>query len=420
MPTSASPGRATLHTDDLDLEVAKLRARGATTANASFGSWSWETRRASDAHLAVRVDDASIATNDAQNRTLVRVRGLSLDAYAKDVDVADPLRSFHAAIAMPGGQVVDEVFLRAYLPEGNEMHIEHPQAHFDVRCDVDVNDHRAAGTLEVHANRVALAFRDLHLVADVSAHGRVHDWDWPGGNLAIDAARVDLRNIAVAHASNAAAVTIAHVGVAVSSPRFSFSDPLARARLAVAIEDGKVNDPTAIDEFLPKESTFTFVSDEGSFGVDLTADVTKHVAAGKLAVTARGMGIAGDKLLVAGDVRIDAAVERWDFDRQTIGVEDAEVAVEHVHGALVRTVKAADFTADRIALTVNGASFDLAHPSLRGVDYRLRVGRADLHDARVFNALLPGEDALRLRVGERADFRRRRALAHEADGRGMG
>jgi hypothetical protein len=122
--------------------------------------------------------------------------------------------------------------------------------------------------------------------------------------------------------------------------------------------------------------------------------VTKHVAAGKLAVTARGMGMAGDTLLVAGDVRNDAAVERWDFDRQTIGVEAAEVAAEHVHGALDRTAKNADFTADRIALNVNAASFDLAHPSLRGVDYRLRVGRADLHDARVFNALLPKEEKL--------------------------
>jgi hypothetical protein len=392
-------GRATLRTDDLDLQVAKVRARGATSVNASFGSWSWETRHASDAHLAIRVDDASIATSDALARTLVRVRGLSLDAHGKDVDVADPLRSFHAAIRMPGGQVIDEVFLRAYLPEGDEMHVEHGQAHFDARCDVDVEDHRAAGTLEVRADRVALAFRDLHLVADVFARGAVHDWDWPRGDLAVDAARVDLRNIGVAHASSAAAVTIAHVGLAVSSPRFSFSDPLARARLAVTIEDGKVNDATAIDEFLPGGSTFTFVSDAGSFGVNLAADVTKHVAAGKLVVTARGMGIAGEKALVAGDVRIDAAVERWDFDRQTIGVEAAEVTVDHVRGALDRTVKVADFTADRIALTVDGASFDLAHPSLRGVDYHLRVGRADLHDARVLNALLPGEKLFAVESG---------------------
>ena len=128
--------------------------------------------------------------------------------------------------------------------------------------------------------------------------------------------------------------------------------------------------------------------------------MTKHVAAGKLAVTARGMGIAGEKVFVAGDVRIDAAVERWDFERRTIGVEaQAEVTVDHVHGALDRTVKAADFTADRIALSMNAASFDLAHPSLRGVDYRLRVGRVDLHDARVFNALLPGEKIFAVESG---------------------
>jgi hypothetical protein len=392
-------GRATLNTNDLDLQVAKVRARGATTANASFGSWSWETRHASDAHVAIRVDNASIATVDAPTRTFVRVESLSLDAQGKDIDVADPLRSFHAAIRMPGGEVIDQVFLRAYLPEGDEMHIEHGQTHFDARCDVDVKDHRAAGTLEVRADRVALAFRDLHVVADVFAHGMVHDWDWPRGDLAVDAARVDLRNIGVAHVSSAAAVTIAHVGVAVSSPRFSFSDPLARARLAVAIEDGKVNDPTAIDEFLPRGSTFAFVSDAGSFDVHLAADVTKHVAAGKLAVVARAMGIAGEKLLVAGDVGIDAAVERWDLDRQTIGVEAAEVTVDHVRGALDRAAKTADFTADRIALTVSAGSFDLAHPSLRGVDYRLRVARADLQDARVFNALLPREKIFAVESG---------------------
>ena len=123
------------------------------------------------------------------------------------------------------------------------MHVEHGQAAFDARCDVDVKDHRAAGTLEAHAARVALAFRDLHLVADVSAHGVVHDWDWPRGDVAIDAARVDLRNIGVTHASSTAAVTIAHLGVAVSSPRFSFSDPLARARLAIAIEGRKGERP---------------------------------------------------------------------------------------------------------------------------------------------------------------------------------
>lgn len=392
-------GRATLLADDLDLQIAKVRGRGATTVDASFGSWSWETRHASDARLAIRLDDASIATIDAPARTLVRVRSVSLDAHGEDIDVADPLRSFHAAIAMPGGEVIDEVFLRAYLPEGDEMHIEHGQAHFDARCDVDVTDHRAAGMLEVRADRVALAFRDLHLVADVFAHGVVHDWDWPRGDLAVDAARIDLRNIGLARASSPAAVTIAHLGVAASSPRFSFSDPLARARLAVAIEDGKVNDPTALDEFVPKGSTFTFVSDAGSFDVDLAADVTKHVAAGKLAVIARGMGIAGEKLLVAGDVRMDAAVERWDLDRQTIGVEAAEVTVDHVRGALERTARAADFTADRIALTVNAASFDLAHPSLRGVDYRLRVGRADLQDARIFNALLPREKIFAVESG---------------------
>ncbi len=123
------------------------------------------------------------------------------------------------------------------------------------------------------------------------------------------------------------------------------------------------------------------------------------MAAGKLAVTARGMGIAGQKVIVAGDVRIDAAVERWDFERQTLGVEAAEVTVDHVHGALDRTMKTADFTADRIALSVNAASFDLAHPSLRGVDYRLRVGRADLHDARVFNDLLPDEKIFAVESG---------------------
>ena len=392
-------GRATLNTNDLDLQVAKVRGRGATTVDASFGSWSWETRHASDARLAIRLDDASIATIDAPARTLVRVRSVSVDAHGNDIDVADPLRSFVAAIRMPSGQVIDEVFLRAYLPEGDEMHIEHGQARFDARCDVDVKDHRAAGTLEVRADRVGLAFRDLHLTGDVSAHGMVHDWDWPRGDLAVDAARVDLRNIGLAHASSAAAVTITHLGVAVSSPRFSFSDPLARARLAVAIEGGKVNDSTALDEFVPKGSTFTFVSDPGSFDVHFAADVTKHVAAGKLAVVARGMGIAGEKLLVAGDVGIDAAVERWDFDRQTIGVEAAEVTVDHVRGALDRTAQSADFTAERIALNVNAASFDLAHPSLRGVDYRLRVARADLQDARVFNALLPREKIFAVESG---------------------
>ena len=110
-------GRAKLHTNDLDLQVAKVRARGATIVDASFGSWNWETRHASDAHLAIRVDDASIATSEAPTRTLVRVRVLSLDAHGKDIDAADPLRAFDAAIAMPSGQIsTDEVFLRERTP----------------------------------------------------------------------------------------------------------------------------------------------------------------------------------------------------------------------------------------------------------------------------------------------------------------
>jgi len=391
-------GRATLRADDLDLEIAKVRARGATTLDASFGSWSWATRHASDARLTVRVDDASIATSGAPTKTLVRVRGLSLDARAADVDVGDPLRSLHAAIALPEGDVVDEVLLHAYLPEGDEMHIEHGHARFDANCEVDVKDHRAAGTIEVRADRVGVAFRDLRLVADLSARGRVHDWDWTRGDLAVDDARVDLGRIGIARASKPA-VTIGHVRVAATSPRFSFSDPLGRVRLAVAVEDGKVSDPSAIDAFLPEGSTFTFVADDGAFGIELDADVTKRVAAGKVAVIARGMGIGGKKLLVAGDVRLDAEVERWDLDRHTLDVRNAEVSVEQVHGALDRGTKAADFTADRVALGMKAASLDLTHPSLGGVDYRLRIDGASLGDARVFNTLLPGETLFEVESG---------------------
>ncbi len=66
-----------------------------------------------------------------------------------------------------------------------------------------------------------------------------------------------------------------------------------------------------------------------------------------------------------------------------------------------------DFVVDRIDVRAASAELDLANPSMRGVDYGLRVGRAELVDAKALNTFLPSEKILAIESGHAlisADF----------------
>ncbi|MDP9034470.1 MAG: hypothetical protein M3O50_06655, partial [Myxococcota bacterium] len=55
-------GHASVRIDDLSLRLGKLRARGTASAEASFGSFPWETSRMEDARLSLQIADGTISS----------------------------------------------------------------------------------------------------------------------------------------------------------------------------------------------------------------------------------------------------------------------------------------------------------------------------------------------------------------------
>ncbi len=398
-------GKGNLTAADLDLRIAKTRLVGATNIDARFDSWRWEEKRLEGVHAKVHVATGWIATRNAPKTHLVDVRGFDIAIDAPEADLADPMRAFEATVDMPHNEIVDRGLLHAYLPKGKAMKVAKGHARFDARGALKVKDHKGAGTLDLHAARFGFELDELGLRADLKAHARVHDWAWEHGDLVLDDATVDVtkieadkRSAAGAGGRGGAALSIAKIALHAKSNRFSFSKPLGRLDLDAAISGGDLKDPVALNAFLPKGADVLFDVEPGGARFDASAHarIDARVARGTIEARGRGIGARGKKIGVRGDVEVSADITEWRLDDDRMKVNSSRLAVDHAAARLGEDKPregAPDIQAKHIELRASAPLLDLAHPSLRGVDYRLVVSGGAMPDATRLGALFSPDDA---------------------------
>jgi hypothetical protein len=392
--------RGSVHLEgrDLDVVTRSLRVRGGADLEASVGSYRWDTNRASDVRGGIDVTEGWVAPKGSPDAPVLRVRGLRLAAESPELELDDPLGALRASIAVPDAEVFDRDATRALLGLGHDVRLASRRARFNASADVAFLDDRAEGTLDADAPHLGLEYEDRRLSVALHVHGRAHAASWRRGALSIDDARVEGRRLVISDERTPSALSIAHLSLAASSPRFAPSDPLANGTLVASVEEGRLCAPSALGDLLPVGSVSLASEMGGAFGADAALSVVDHVAHGAASVDARGIGVVLPRIHATGDVRVVADVARWDLASGIVrgGVG---VAVENVTGGFDRPGRPPDFFADRIDLRAAATELELAHPSMRGVDYGLRVGHAQLHDARSLNAFLPSPEILRIESG---------------------
>jgi hypothetical protein len=129
-----------------------------------------------------------------------------------------------------------------------------------------------------------------------------------------------------------------------------------------------------------------------SFGLDTQYASDVHVAINGALNATHG------KVRLAGGVSARADLPDADLAHQSLGGE-VRLAVDKLTASFGSRAPVADLTVDRIDVHASTPSLDLAHPSMRGVDYGARVERAELADARTLNAFLPSPAILAIESG---------------------
>jgi hypothetical protein len=406
---------ATLEAKDLQLRVAKARVAGETKLAASFEAWRWSANRLEGVDVKVHVASGSIARESAPDAPLVHVRGLDVGAQLAEVDLDDPLRAFKVNVDLPDGEIVDRELLHAFLPPGTNMKLATAHARFDAQCALEVESRLGKGRVDIHAPQLGFVVDELGIVADLRAHALVHDWAWEHGDLAVDQARLDLtRIVAKKKGARAPALVASRLAVEAKSARFAFSDPLADVRLDAVVEGGTLIDPVAFNAFLPRGSDLQVDADPAGapFSGEMHGVVEKHVARGKVSVRGHGVGVRGAKVRLRGDVDAVADVEHWRLEEGRMRVKSSRVVLGRVavdfgsspsSGSADGTARHAerspqregppDLEAKRIELHAMNDELDIAHPSLRGVDYRLSVDDARMEDAKSLGALFASNES---------------------------
>jgi hypothetical protein len=396
-------GRARLRAQDLDLGLAKVRVRGATSIRTEFASYHFDSRRLERATLALEVVDGVLASAAAPDTPLVHMTTARLTARAPSVDLDDPLRTLSVSISMPSADIVSRGLLHAYLPKGSEMQIASSRSRFSLDCDIAIAEHLAQGSLDIRSPELTVFYRNFQLDAQVRTHGRVHQWRWETGDLALDEARIDVDDLTIskigaADRHAAAAMSIARIGVVAKSPRFGFEDPLAEVALSAFVVDGRVGDFTAINAFLPNEATFQLEGQKGSFSARIDLDVEDHIARGSLRARASNMGAGNSTVHLTGDVGLSADFSDWNLKHNTLTLIDSSVEMTRVTGRF-GPPGPPSLSAGRILVATRTPLFDIAHPELNGADFHVVVDNGGLPDARAFAPLLPSGGVLGIEGG---------------------
>ncbi len=401
---------AHLEADDVDVALAEARLRGSAKVEGSVDAWRWEAERLEGVQVKLHVANGSLASMLAPHEHLLEVGAFDVAADAAEVAQGDPTRAFHATIHVKGVEVVDRSVLARCLPRSRKLQLVTGRARFEARSELEVDDHVARGTLDLHAARLDVRLGRLDLRAALQVRARVHDWAWERGDLAIDEAKAVLTDvIGTTEAGRAPALTVARVAVEVSSKRFSLSDPLADVDLRGSVAGATLTDPAALDAFLPAGSSVLFDARENGARLDATLafGVRRHVARGSVVARSRGLGARGKTVRVLGDVEAAAEVESWRLEEGTMRLPSARVTI---HDAAVRlgaegargsavAEASPDIHAKRIELHAKAEELDVAHPSLDDVDYHLTLDDARMDDLGRLGALLPAAGTFVLEAG---------------------
>jgi hypothetical protein len=220
--------------------------------------------------------------------------------------------------------------------------------------------------------------------------------DLARGQIAGAAARVDGSHLTTTR-HGAKVATIARLVATAESDALSAHDPLRRGRFTAQIDRAAVGDVAAITDLLP--DGVTLEARPGAIVTSYAAlEKDRDVVDGSLQVHAVGLGARTAKLHATADVDATGSA-RVDLAARQIDLRDADVTITRVAGGFGPAGRV-DFEGGRIALSARTAGpYDLARPTLRGLDARLRVADVALLDARALNRVLPAGEVLAVESG---------------------
>ncbi len=389
-------GKLTIAANDLDFRLAKLRIKGTTRIDASVDTVRFDPRLPSPllegTTVAMVIDTGSVASLKHSTDPAVSVRGLRIDASAKVVEFADPLRDMAAKVVLADATIVDRGLLDQYLPtEGPRAGLVEPM-HFSAACDAVIANHLARGTVDLRSKGISFGRGEYAVDGDVSAHARVHAWQWERGILAVDEARLEAKNVRVralaAGKKGRASISVEAVRVKGSSPLLDIGDPLRRVNLAAAVVGAKVHDSAALNAFLPHDADFALVVDDAALASEVVVTVENHVASGSFKLGGRGLGIQNASMIARGNVDVAATISNWELDNDKMRIDSARLSITDARGRISNSATD-QFTAKKVQIEVGGLDFVLASPTYRGADAHLVIEDAKVVDARALNALLP-------------------------------
>ncbi len=401
-PDKRVRGSLGVRATDAIVTAGHVRGGGDAEIDASVGSLQFDPLRASDVHAAVTVSGAHGGRRESPAEDIVRVSKLVAKADATLVDADQPFESLRASVESPEIEVFDRDSAREALGLGSSVRLATRQARFEASANVVLDGPRGKGDFQVRAPGLAVTYPGRRIDLDLDLKGRAHSNDWKSASLSVDTAALIATHLVVrdliGDPDSGPAVSVARVAIEATSSKLSLSDPFARGSLIGSIDEGHMISTTALGDLLPA-GTVSLASKEGAtFSGDVALQVEDHIAHGAASLTAYGLGVAGPKIRVAGDTKVVADVARWDSRRKTLGGSIA-MTIRNAAGGFDEHPGPPDFSADRIEGRVSATSFDLASPSMTGVDYGLRIGHAKLVDARAFNAFLPAPAILSVESG---------------------
>jgi hypothetical protein len=241
----------------------------------------------------------------------------------------------------------------------------------------------------------------MTIAGDAHARVRAHDVQFKRGDLALDEASFDLTHVAVSPndlvARATPAITLDRIAFHAKSARVKFADPLARLDIGAEVVAGRVLDSAALNGFLPANSKFAVESDGATFSADAHADLVASVARGAVMLHASKLGVGGKIAHLRGDVALTADGLTWNLAHDTVSVEGAALLVHDITGRFAGT--APQFSIKRILAMGKTDGFDLAHPSLAGLQLQIGIDDATLPNVKDAGALLPADSVLGLESG---------------------
>ncbi|MGO8994594.1 MAG: hypothetical protein ACLQVI_14860 [Polyangiaceae bacterium] len=445
-PLDSEHVQGTLEVPRLALRIAKGVIRDGThidarTEKVSVRSKGHDVSGAVD--LTADVAGGTLAIQASLARVVaysaLRIPRATLVADSKELDLLDPFGDLHGVLDIPDAGLSHAAGLTDALPQSAPLRIDrgslsgsaHLEAwrkedrirgnlalrasdleltagQFLVRpgasaeivasADVVLDGERGLGTVDARAPGFGLEYAGRRIALDLSARARAHTVDGQGNSFSLDEASLVAKHLVVRDAASAPSISVEHVSLAATSPRLVLKDPLARLEIVVAIDGGRMISASALGDLLPAGSLAPASKQGASFDGDLSLKIVGHVARGAGSLSAHGIGVAGAKIRIAGDARAVADIARWDFRRGTLGGSVA-LTIKNATGGFDARSGPPDFAVDQVDARVSAEELDLAAPSMSGVDYALRVGHAELGDARALNAFLPSPAILAVESG---------------------